>query len=100
MLSPGLLVVHDTGRGGQDDFAERSGREQQVDPVLDGINTDVESRGDDTSLVETTVQLNDDLASSVVVDDLELSDVAWNQCLISYKGVVEPEPKSSEKEGK
>jgi hypothetical protein len=34
VLPPGLLVVHDTGRGGEDDLAERAGREEQVDPVL------------------------------------------------------------------
>jgi hypothetical protein len=92
VLSSGLLVVHDTGRGGEDDLSERTGGEQQVDPVLDctleksrgqewlkkltGIDTDVESGGDDTSLVQSTVELDDDLSSSVVVNDLELSDVA------------------------
>jgi hypothetical protein len=35
MLSPGLLVVHDTGRGGEDDLSERSSGEEQIDPVLD-----------------------------------------------------------------
>jgi hypothetical protein len=35
VLPPGLLVVHDSGRGGKDDLSERTGREQQVDPVLD-----------------------------------------------------------------
>jgi hypothetical protein len=35
VLSPGLLVVHDTGRGGEDDLSERSSGEEQVDPVLD-----------------------------------------------------------------
>lgn len=35
VLSPGLLVVHDTGRGGEDDLSERSSGEEQVDPVFD-----------------------------------------------------------------
>jgi hypothetical protein len=35
VLSPGLLVVHDTGRGGEDDLSERSSGEEQIDPVLD-----------------------------------------------------------------
>jgi hypothetical protein len=99
VLSPGLLVVHNTGRSGKDDFTERSGREQQVDPVLDGVNTDVKSRGDDTGLVETTVQLNDDLASTVVIDDLELSDVTYNQplltCIIRTKLETETEMKGT-----
>lgn len=76
VLSPGLLVVHDTGRGGEDDLAEGTGGEEQVDPVLDGVNGDVEAGRDDARLVETAVELDDDLAASVVVDDLELADVA------------------------
>jgi len=43
--------------------------------LLTGIDTNVETWGDDTGLVETTVQLNDDLAGTVVVNDLELADV-------------------------
>lgn len=35
VLAAGLLVVHDTGGGGKDDLAERTGGEEQVDPVLD-----------------------------------------------------------------
>ena len=40
-------------------------------------NLDVVAGGDDTGLVEAAVELHDDLAGSVVVDDLELADVAW-----------------------
>lgn len=76
MLPTGLLVVHDTGRGGKDDLTERTGGEEQVDPVLDRVNGDVETRRDDTALVETTVELNDDLAATVVVNELKLADVA------------------------
>lgn len=76
VLAPGLLVVEDTGRGGEDDLSEGPGREQQVDPVLDVTNGDVVTGGDDTSLVETTVELNDDLAGAMIVDDLELADVS------------------------
>ena len=77
VLPSGLLVVHDARRGGEDDLSERSSGEQQVDPVLNGIDTDVESGRDDTGLVESAVELDDDLAASVVVNDLELSDVAY-----------------------
>ena len=75
MLPPGLLVVHDTSRGGKDDLTKRTSREQQVDPVLDGVEGDVEPGRDDAGLVETTVELDDDLAATVVVDELELADV-------------------------
>lgn len=35
VLATGLLVVHDTGRGGEDDVSERTGGEEEVDPGLD-----------------------------------------------------------------
>jgi len=76
VLSTGLLVVHDTSRGGEDDVAELTGRQQLDNPVLEVGETDVVAGGDDTSLVETAVQLNDNLAVAVVIDLLELANVA------------------------
>ena len=72
-------MVEDAGGGGHDDDAEPTGGEQQVDPGLDLVNTDVVPRGDDAGLVEAAVELHDDLAGAVVVDDLELADVAWEE---------------------
>lgn len=69
-------MVHDTSRGGQDNVAELTGRQQLDDPLLEVGETDVVAGGDDTSLVETAVQLNDDLAGAVVIDLLELANVA------------------------
>ena len=60
----------------QDNDTEATGREQQVDPVLDLVDRDVVAGRDDTRLVQTAVQLNDDLARTVVIDDLELANVA------------------------
>ena len=70
-------MVHDTSRSGEDDLAERTGGEEQVDPVLDRVDAKVESGRDDTALVQATVELDDDLVAAVVVDDLELANVAW-----------------------
>ena len=53
VLSSGLLVVHDTSRGGQDDVAELTGRQQLDDPLLEIGQADVVAGRDDTSLVET-----------------------------------------------
>lgn len=76
VLSSGLLVVHDTSRGGEDDIAELTGRQQLDDPLLEVGQADVVAGRDDTSLVETAVQLDDDLAGAVVIDLLELANVA------------------------
>lgn len=68
-------MVEDTRRGGQDDDTEPTSREQQVDPGLNLSNLDVESGGDNSGLVQTSVELDDDLAGAVIVDLLELADV-------------------------
>lgn len=60
----------------EDDDSETTGREQQVDPGLDLGVLDVEARGDDTSLVKTSIELDYNLARAVVVDDLEFTDVS------------------------
>ena len=60
-----------------DDDTKGTSGEQQVDPRLDLGGLDVEAGGDDTGLVETAVQLDDDLARAVVIDDLEFTNVAW-----------------------
>lgn len=73
--SSGLLVVHDSGRSGQDDVTKLSRRQQVLDPLLHIINFDVESGRNDTTLVESAVQLDNDLAGSVVINVGELVDV-------------------------
>jgi len=76
MLAAGLLMIHDTERGSQDDEAELTGGQQVGDPLLHIVELDVKTGRDDTALVQAAVQLNDNLASAVVVDDLELTNVA------------------------
>ena len=46
----------------EDDDAEATSREEQVDPCFNLVHLDVVARRDDTSLVEATVQLDDDLS--------------------------------------
>merc|ERR1712073_212883 len=75
MLPPGLLVVHDPAGGGEHHVAELYGRQQVVGPLLDLVDGDIESGGDHATLVQTTSEVDDDLAGAVVVHDLELPDV-------------------------
>lgn len=70
-------MIKDTRRSGKDDDTETTSGEKQVDPRLDLVVLDVETGGDDTGLVETTVQLDDDFTGTVVVDDFEFTDVAY-----------------------
>jgi hypothetical protein len=93
VLAAGLLVVHDTSRGGQDDIAELTGGQELGGPRLESAERDGVAGADDTALVQTegevskylkasrrqhepAVELDDDLAGAVVVDLLELANVA------------------------
>jgi len=76
VLAASLLVVHDTGGGGQDDETELTGGKKLDSPLLEVTELDGVAGVDDTALVETAVQLDDDLAGAVVVNLLELANVA------------------------
>jgi hypothetical protein len=77
MLSPRLFMIHDTRAGGEDDVTKRTSRHEQVDPVLNLCQLDIESRADDSAFVDSAIELDDNLARAVVVDLFELVDVAW-----------------------
>jgi hypothetical protein len=76
MFAPCLLVVHDASAGGQDDVAELTRWQQLDNPLLKIAELNVVAGRDDASLVETAVELDDDLAATVVVDFFEFADVA------------------------
>ena len=76
MLAASLLVVHDTSGGGQDDVTELTGGEELSGPLLEVTELNGVAGVDDTALVQTAVELDDDLAGAVVVNLLELANVA------------------------
>jgi hypothetical protein len=75
VLAAGLLVVHDTSGGGQDDVAKLTSWEELDNPLLEVLELDVVTWVDDTSLVQAAVKLDDDLARAVVIDLLELANI-------------------------
>ena len=76
LVLSGGLVVHDTLVGGEDDVSELSGWKNLIDELLEILKFEVESWGDDTTLVESSVKINDDLTVSLIIDDLEFTDVS------------------------
>jgi hypothetical protein len=52
MLPPGLLVVHNTGRSGEDDETELTRREELDNPLLEIAKLDVVAGADYTGLVD------------------------------------------------
>jgi len=78
MLLTGLFVVHNTLVGGEHDETELTGGEDGGGEVLEVLELEIETGGDHTALVESSVELNNDLASAGIVDDLELVDVSMS----------------------
>jgi len=52
VLASGLLVVHDTGRGGEHDVSELTRWQQLDNPLLELVQADVIAGRDDTGLVQ------------------------------------------------
>ena len=57
MLAAGLLVIHDTSGGGQDDVAELTRGEELGSPLLEVTELDGVAGVDDTALVETEMTI-------------------------------------------
>lgn len=57
VLPPGLLVVHNTSGGGEDDVAELTRRQELDNPLLEIAELDVVAGGDDTGLVDLQTEL-------------------------------------------
>jgi hypothetical protein len=77
VLATGLLVVHDSSGGGKDDVSELTGRKELGDPLLELVKLDVVAGRDTSGLVDASVELDNDLSGTVVVNLLELSNVSW-----------------------
>ena len=71
-----LLVSQDSVGSGQHDVTKSTGRKDVQDPLLNVLDTDVESGGDNSAFIDSTNEVNYNLSRSMVVDDLELADVS------------------------
>ena len=73
MLPSGLLVIHDARRRRQDNIAKLPRRQQLHHPLLQIAQLHVVPRTDHPGLVQAAVELDDNLAVTVVVDLFNLS---------------------------
>lgn len=55
-------MVHDTSRGGKDDETELTRGKKVGNPLFYITDADVEARRDDATLVQSSVELNDNLS--------------------------------------
>lgn len=69
-------MIHDAVGGSEDNVTELTGGEEVLNPGLNVVDGDIEAGRDDTALVDTTIEVDDDLASALVVDNFEFVNVA------------------------
>lgn len=65
--------------GRQDNVTELTTGQQVDDPFLNFAVFDIEARADDTALVHTARQFNDNLVGSVIVDNFEFTNISWRE---------------------
>ena len=78
VLSFGLFVVHDAEGGGEDNITKLSGGQDVVDELLEVLQFKIISWGDDTAFIKSAVKLNNDLSSSLVINNLEFVDITYS----------------------
>lgn len=95
MLATGFFVVHDATAGCKHDVSKTKKNcelpsrwcsivilpkltrwQKCVRPLLNVQNGHIKSRADDSGFVQSSCEVDDDLSSSVVVDDFELANVS------------------------
>lgn len=70
-----LFMRHDT-IGRRDENVSKLTRGQQIDdPFFNFVVTDIKARANDTTLVKTTSELNDNLVGTVIIDNFEFTNV-------------------------
>merc|ERR1719183_621893 len=72
----GFLVVHDAIRGSEHNMTELARRQEVGGKLLQATKRDIKSRRDHATFVDTTNQVDDDFACSVVINNLQIADVA------------------------
>lgn len=76
VLVSGLVMVEESLVGSDDHVSELSGGEDLGKDLLVVRERHVEVGRDDSALVESSIELNDNFASSLVIDNLEVIDVS------------------------
>jgi hypothetical protein len=76
VLSSRLLVVENSRASCEHDVAELTRWQQVIDPLLHILHLYVESGRDNTHLVDSAIEVDNNLAAAVIVDCLELANVS------------------------
>lgn len=68
-------MIHNTSRSGKYNEAKLSAGQQVVYPLFNSVSLYIESRRDDSALVQTSNQLDNNLSTAVIINDFKFSNV-------------------------
>ena len=71
-------MCHNTIGGTQNNLTELPGWQQIHNPLFDLTHSNVESGGDDTTLVQAAIKFDNDLLGAVVINDLKFTNVSYH----------------------
>lgn len=70
-------MCHNSVRGRKDNVSKLPGWQQVHNPFLNFSILNIETRTNDTALVEAASQLNNNLVGTVVIDNFEFTNVSY-----------------------
>jgi hypothetical protein len=76
LLSTSLVVVHDAIGGGEHKVTEATSGEHVLHPLLHLVHRAIETGRDNSALVDAADQVNNNLATAVIIENLEFANVA------------------------
>jgi hypothetical protein len=76
MLPTSFLMIHNSSTGGEDNIANTSRRQKLVDPFLKIRQSNIEAWGDDAALIESAIELYDNLSRTMIVDFLKFANIS------------------------
>jgi hypothetical protein len=77
LLSPSFLMGHDSVGGRDQDMSELTRWEEVYNPLLNFIDANVESRRDNSALVETSIEFYNNFVGTVIIDNFEFTNVSF-----------------------
>ena len=79
LFASGFFMGHDPVGGTDENVTKLTGRKKIDNPLLNLIDLDIETGTDNTTFIDASSQFHNNLAGSVVVNDLEFSNVTCSR---------------------
>lgn len=84
LFAASFLVRHDSVCGRKNNVSELTTGQKVDNPLFDFTVFNIESGADNTALVQSSVQFNDNLIGSVIIDNFKFPNVSCEDRNVTY----------------